>query len=192
MTVDTHQWAIEKWRSEIARHDQAISEHQRDRDIAITMLEKELGKPVPPEFLNTQSGNPVIGQMPCGCPLRFPISHRPGCSEYQPPEVDPKVMEAVNAAVQGLTQKADEPVPEAAGKRTFLVALASGGTTEDPVVQYVEPEIIETTAPDDAVKIYNAKHNCSFYYGRCLGEIIRGEVRIPVKLLIHSTLSKEV
>lgn len=58
-------------------------------------------KPTPSEIPYTDL---VFGRMPCGCPLRFPISHRPGCPEYRPPAVYPGTLEYILEAEKRMTE----------------------------------------------------------------------------------------
>ncbi len=60
--------------------------------------------------------------------------------------------------------------------KEFIVALAVGGVPEKPDFTYSEFQIIEANTKEDAVKIYNNKNNCSYWYGECLG--LREEVDI--------------
>ena len=70
----------------------------------------------------------------------------------------------------------------------YLVALEWGGLMEDPQVKYGDMEIIASSSDKEAVKIYNVKHKCNFFYGRCLGEVIDGEVHIPVDHIVGRML----
>ena len=53
--------------------------------------------------------------------------------------------------------------------KKFLVALAVGGLIEQPNFSYCDYDLIEATTEKEAVEIYNKKHKCSYFYGRCLG-----------------------
>ena len=53
--------------------------------------------------------------------------------------------------------------------KKYLVALTVGGTMEIPNISYSELELIETTDEKRACEIYDEKHNCSYFYGSCIG-----------------------
>ncbi len=53
----------------------------------------------------------------------------------------------------------------------YLIAEAQGGLMEMPDFTYVNPEIIIANTKEEAIKIYNEKHKCTYFYGTCLGEL---------------------
>lgn len=53
----------------------------------------------------------------------------------------------------------------------YLIAEQRGGIQGDPGFTYVNPETIESDTKENAIKIYNEKHKCNFFYGVCLGEL---------------------
>lgn len=55
--------------------------------------------------------------------------------------------------------------------KKFLVALAVGGIMEQPDYTYTDKEVIEAIDRKSAEDIYNKKHNCSYFYAKCLGEV---------------------
>lgn len=60
----------------------------------------------------------------------------------------------------------------------YLVALTAGGLMEMPELTYSDFEIIEASTRKDAVEQYNTKHNCNFFYGSCMAEIVNGKLNI--------------
>lgn len=55
--------------------------------------------------------------------------------------------------------------------KTFLVALQVGGIQGDPTIRHINNEYIEAKTQEEAVEIYNKRHNCDFFYGVCLKRI---------------------
>ena len=53
--------------------------------------------------------------------------------------------------------------------KKYLVALTVGGIMEMPNISYSELELIEATDEKEACKIYDEKHNCSYFCGSCIG-----------------------
>jgi hypothetical protein len=70
--------------------------------------------------------------------------------------------------------------------KQYLVGLRCGGLMEDPSIRYENHEIIEANTPREAEDGYNKKNNCSYFYGRCRGEVINGFVMVPIKDFIKS------
>ena len=71
--------------------------------------------------------------------------------------------------------------------KTFVVALEYGGVMEHPSIIYMEHQYIEATSSEEAVAIYNLTNDCSYYKGKCLGEVKDGKVELPVTKLTSST-----
>ena len=59
----------------------------------------------------------------------------------------------------------------------YLVALAIGGTMDNPLREYIDLQIIEANSPREAEKEYNKKNKCNYFYGHCLG-VTNEEVNI--------------
>ena len=70
--------------------------------------------------------------------------------------------------------------------KKYLVALAEGGTMEQPRIMYSDYQIIEAETEEKAEEKYNSKNNCSYYYGECLGEYDEntGLVSVPIAIFI--------
>lgn len=66
--------------------------------------------------------------------------------------------------------------------KKYLVALASGGVMEQPDFTYSDYDIIEAQDENEACEKYNQKHNCSYFYGACIGEYNEqeGTVTVPI------------
>lgn len=60
--------------------------------------------------------------------------------------------------------------------KKYIVALETGGLQEDPNIRYSDYEIIEAQSAEEAENNYNAKHNCNFFYGCVVGEIVENIV----------------
>lgn len=60
---------------------------------------------------------------------------------------------------------------------------------ENPRITYSKYQIIEDETEEDAVKEYNSKNNCSYYYGKCLGEYNEstGRVEAPVSIFVKES-----
>ena len=73
--------------------------------------------------------------------------------------------------------------------KKYLVALATGGEMENPRITYSKYQIIEAETEEDVVKEYNSKNNCSYYYGKCLGEYNESteRVEVPVSIFIKES-----
>lgn len=50
----------------------------------------------------------------------------------------------------------------------YEVATCCGGIMEDPEIHYENYQYIAANSKEEAVKIYNEKNNCSYYYGRVI------------------------
>lgn len=57
------------------------------------------------------------------------------------------------------------------GEFRYLVALAVGGLTESPEIEYRDYQIINANNSTEAKLKYDEINKCSFYYGEVLGEI---------------------
>jgi hypothetical protein len=55
---------------------------------------------------------------------------------------------------------------------------------ENSTITYSKYQIIEAETEEDAVKEYNSKNNCSYYYGKCLGEYNESTGRVEVSVSI--------
>ena len=60
----------------------------------------------------------------------------------------------------------------------YLVALSVGGLMEMPEITYEKFDVIDAENQSEAVKKYNKKYNCSFYYGTCVAEKVNGKINI--------------
>lgn len=71
--------------------------------------------------------------------------------------------------------------------KKYLVALAKGGEMENPRITYSGYQIIEAETEKEAEKEYNSKNECSYYYGKCLGEFDEntGNVTVPLGIFIN-------
>ena len=69
-------------------------------------------------------------------------------------------------------------------KKQYVVALpvSSEMGSESSGTTYHDKQIIEAYDEVEAVEIYNEKNNCSYYYGKVLGEVINGEVTVKIKV----------
>lgn len=56
--------------------------------------------------------------------------------------------------------------------KKYIVALQTGGLQEDPELRYTHYEIIEAQNEGEAEDIYNKNNNCSYFYGKTVGEVI--------------------
>jgi len=65
--------------------------------------------------------------------------------------------------------------------KKYLVALQTGGLMESPNIEYSDYQEIEANSPLEAEKEYNRINKCSYFYGKCMGEVKDGCVNIPVK-----------
>lgn len=80
----------------------------------------------------------------------------------------------------------------------YIIATQVGGIMEIPDISYENYDAIEADNEQSALKIYNEKHNCSYFYGTVvlgtkilsLDEVLKvlednkgNENRIPIKLL---------
>ena len=70
--------------------------------------------------------------------------------------------------------------------KQYLIGLSCGGLMEDPDTHYEEYEVIEAETPKEAETIYNKKHNCSYFYASCRGEVINGHVQVPIADFIRT------
>ena len=52
----------------------------------------------------------------------------------------------------------------------YTVALQIGGTMEQPHFTYENHQEIEADSEREAVEIYNANNNCSYFYGTVVGK----------------------
>lgn len=57
----------------------------------------------------------------------------------------------------------------------YLVAVKVGGIMEQPHITYEKVQVIEAESEEDAVKIYNKKNNCSYFYGTVVGNEHTGQ-----------------
>lgn len=65
----------------------------------------------------------------------------------------------------------------------YFVALEVGGLMEQPQVEYHNLQEIEATSETEAEELYNRKNNCSFFYGKCIGE---NGIITPYRIRRHS------
>lgn len=56
-------------------------------------------------------------------------------------------------------------------KNKYIVALATGGLMECPVMYFEDFQVIDAENEKQAQEIYNEKNKCNFFYGLCLGEV---------------------
>ena len=63
-------------------------------------------------------------------------------------------------------------------KNKYLVALATGGVMEMPEFKYSDPEVIEAESCVEAEKEYNKKHNCSYFYGSAVAQLVDGKIKV--------------
>jgi len=47
--------------------------------------------------------------------------------------------------------------------KAYLVGEQRGGLMEDPGIHFEQKEIVLSETPLEAERIYNTKHNCSFF-----------------------------
>lgn len=57
------------------------------------------------------------------------------------------------------------------GKHAYIVALCCGGLMEDPEIHYEDYQLIRADSAIEAVYEYNKLNNCSYFYGRVMGQI---------------------
>lgn len=74
--------------------------------------------------------------------------------------------------------------PEARKPKKFLVATAVGGVQEHPEIDYEKFDVIEGSTAACAKATYDVKHNCSYFYGEVIAEVIDGKVTLPVSYFI--------
>ena len=73
------------------------------------------------------------------------------------------------------------------GKR-YLVGTLLGGLMEDPDFRFDAPfDFIDADSELEAVRAYNQKHQCSYFYGAVICEIIEDE---PFKISRYINLSE--
>ena len=53
-------------------------------------------------------------------------------------------------------------------KNTYLTATQCGGLMESPEIWYCDFDIIKANNEQEALEIYNKKHNSKFFYGTIL------------------------
>lgn len=70
--------------------------------------------------------------------------------------------------------------------KLFIVGLVTGGVMEDPDIRLDEFNIIQAASRREAEDKYNKINNCSYYYGRCIGEIV------DTKTLLYTENIKDV
>ena len=58
----------------------------------------------------------------------------------------------------------------------YLVATQVGGIVEQPHFTYEKIQEIEATSEKEAVKIYNKKNNCSYFWGKVVGKNGKQEI----------------
>lgn len=58
---------------------------------------------------------------------------------------------------------------------SYLVATKVGGVMEQPHYTYSKREWIEASSRKEAIRIYNIKHDCSYFYGEVIGDNIHGQ-----------------
>lgn len=63
-------------------------------------------------------------------------------------------------------------------KNKYLIALQVGGLMEMPEFSYNDFDVIEANTKEEAVEKYNTKNNCSFFYGSCLAEKVKGKIKV--------------
>ena len=56
----------------------------------------------------------------------------------------------------------------------YLVATEVGGVMEQPHYTYTNIQWIEANNKKEAREKYNKKNNCSYYYGRVIGNEVTG------------------
>jgi len=67
----------------------------------------------------------------------------------------------------------------------YLVALSVGGLMEMPDFTYSDFDVIDANSRDEAMEIYNKKHNCSYFYGGCMAEKIEGKIKVVNKAVTY-------
>ena len=56
--------------------------------------------------------------------------------------------------------------------KKYIVAEQTGGLQESPELRYSRYDIIEANNEKEGRDIYNKKHNCYYFYGETIGEVI--------------------
>jgi len=64
--------------------------------------------------------------------------------------------------------------------KKYLVALYHGIESGNLVAYYTNFVIIEAENSKEAVRMYNEKHECSYWYGACIGEIQGETLLLPL------------
>lgn len=59
-------------------------------------------------------------------------------------------------------------------QKEYIVALEVGGTMEQPHFTYENKQTIKAHSAKEAENIYNKLNNCSYFYGRCIGDTEKG------------------
>ena len=57
------------------------------------------------------------------------------------------------------------------GKHSYIVALCCGGLMEDPDIHYRDYQLIRADSEREAKEKYDKLNNCSYFYGRVMGQI---------------------
>ena len=52
----------------------------------------------------------------------------------------------------------------------YLVALQVGGIMEQPHFTYQDIQEIEADSKEEAVKLYNSRNKCNYFYGTVVGQ----------------------
>ena len=58
----------------------------------------------------------------------------------------------------------------------YLVALAIGGTMEQPHFTYTDIQTIEVKSEKEAESIYNKLNDCDYFFAKCIGDEDKGRV----------------
>lgn len=80
--------------------------------------------------------------------------------------------------------------PKPASVSSFLVALATGGTMEQPDFEYSDYDVIEASDENEARRTYNKKWNCSYFYGMVIRRVgVDGLSDVELDLVRRSAAS---
>ena len=81
-----------------------------------------------------------------------------------------------------LLLKVDVELTNTEGLNAYVVCLACGGEMGAPEYRYGEFQLIRADDEQEAVETYNRINNCTYYYGKCLGEVVTQTITVTEML----------
>lgn len=78
-------------------------------------------------------------------------------------------------------------------KTKYLIGTAVGGLMEMPEWRFDPPfDIIEADSAKDAVREYNKKHNCSYFYGGVMCEVTTDGKCVGIDVDASRTMREDI